>query len=173
MKISNERELQSIAINHSANTDYKDFIKIYRQYTKEPFSITSKYRITSKWSSNIQKKSFNTLIKMTAPDQLKILADKIKANQTQYDLNREAAKISALSSKNLKKYEYLTGEDLWYRPSRLEKAKFEYSLLGMVFTTNTKSKTNKDKVYNKNKQCKYLVFDSQHSFVKFKDINEF
>ena len=49
---------------------------------------------------------------MTAPDQLKILADKIKANQTQYDLNREAAKISALSSKNLKKYEYLTGEDL-------------------------------------------------------------
>ena len=49
---------------------------------------------------------------MTAPDQLKILADKIKANQTQYDLNREAAKISALSSKNLKKHEYLTGEDL-------------------------------------------------------------
>ena len=110
---------------------------------------------------------------MTAPDQLKILADKIKANQTQYDLNREAAKISALSSKNLKKHEYLTGEDLGYRPSRLEKAKFEYSLLGMVFTTNTKSKTNKNKVYNKNKQCKYLVFHSQHSFVKFKDVNEF
>ena len=33
MKISNKSELQSIAINHSANTDYKDFIKIYREYT--------------------------------------------------------------------------------------------------------------------------------------------
>ena len=33
MKISNKSELQSIAINNSANTDYKDFIKIYREYT--------------------------------------------------------------------------------------------------------------------------------------------
>ena len=44
---------------------------------------------------------------------LKILDDKIKANQAQYHLRREAAKISALSSKDLlEKYEYLTGEDL-------------------------------------------------------------
>ena len=37
MKINNRRELQSIAINHSADIDYKDFIKIYREYTKEPY----------------------------------------------------------------------------------------------------------------------------------------
>ena len=44
---------------------------------------------------------------MTLTDELKILDDKIKANQAQYDLGREAAKISALSSKDLlKKYEY-------------------------------------------------------------------
>ena len=50
---------------------------------------------------------------MTLTDELKILDDKIKANQAQYDLSREAAKISALSSKDLlEKYEYLTGEDL-------------------------------------------------------------
>ena len=49
---------------------------------------------------------------MTLTDELKILNDKIKANQAQYDLDREAAKISALSSKELDKYEYLTGEDL-------------------------------------------------------------
>ena len=48
---------------------------------------------------------------MTVTDQLKMFNDKIKANQTQYDLSREAAKTSALSSKNLDKYEYLTGED--------------------------------------------------------------
>ena len=49
---------------------------------------------------------------MTLTDGLKILDDKINANQTQYDLGREAAKISALSSKDLlEKYRYLTGED--------------------------------------------------------------
>ena len=69
---------------------------------------------------------------MTLTDELKILDDKIKANQAQYDLGREAAKISALSSKDLlEKYEYLTGEDLGHRPSLLEKTKFEYSPLGM------------------------------------------
>ena len=47
-------------------------------------------------------------------------------------MGREAAKISALSSKDLlEKYEYLTGEDLGHRPSVLEKTKFEYSPLGM------------------------------------------
>ena len=59
---------------------------------------------------------------MTLTDELKILDDKIKANQAQYDLGREAAKISALSSKHLlEKYKYLTGEDLGHRPSVLEK----------------------------------------------------
>ena len=59
---------------------------------------------------------------MTLTDDLKILDNKIKANQAQYDLGREAAKMSALSSKYLlEKYEYLTGEDLRHRPSVLEK----------------------------------------------------
>ena len=39
MKINNKRELQNIAINHSADIDYKDFIKIYRECTKEPYSF--------------------------------------------------------------------------------------------------------------------------------------
>ena len=50
---------------------------------------------------------------MTLTDELKILDKKIKVNQAQYDLDREAAKISALSSKDLlEKYNYLNGEDL-------------------------------------------------------------
>ena len=49
---------------------------------------------------------------MTVTDQIKILDDKIKSNQAQYDLGREAAQTSALSSKDLlEKYEYLTGKD--------------------------------------------------------------
>ena len=39
MKISNKRELQNIAINHSSDIDYDDFIKIYRECTKEPYSF--------------------------------------------------------------------------------------------------------------------------------------
>ena len=39
MKINNKRELQNIAINHSAYTDYQDFIKIYRGCTKEPYNF--------------------------------------------------------------------------------------------------------------------------------------
>ena len=39
MKINHKRELQNIAINHSADIDYKDFMKIYRECTKEPYSF--------------------------------------------------------------------------------------------------------------------------------------
>ena len=50
---------------------------------------------------------------MTLTDKPKIIDDQITANQAQFDLSREAAKISALLSKDLsEKYEYLTGEDL-------------------------------------------------------------
>ena len=54
-------------------------------------------------------------------------------NEAQYDLDRKAAKISALSSNNLEKYEYLTGEDLDLKPSTIEQGKFEYSPLGKIF----------------------------------------
>ena len=71
-------------------------------------------------------------------DELKILDEKIKANQAQYDLDREAAKISALSSKKLDKYEYLSGEDLGHKPGVVERAKFEYSPLGMTLSKGLK-----------------------------------
>ena len=85
---------------------------------------------------------------MTLTDELKIPNDKIKASQAQYDLGREAAKISALSSKDLQeKYKYLTGEDLGRRPSVLEKTKFEYSPLGVSFSKSFK-KDNVKKIAN-------------------------
>ena len=67
---------------------------------------------------------------MTLTDELKILANEIKANQVQYDLDREAAKVSTLPSKELDKYEYLTGEDVRYKSELVENIKFEYSQLG-------------------------------------------
>ena len=70
---------------------------------------------------------------MTVTDQIKILNRKIMQNEAKYDLDRKAAKISALFSNNLDKYEYLTGEDLGLKPSTVEQAKFEYSPLGKSF----------------------------------------
>ena len=70
---------------------------------------------------------------MTLTNKIKILDEKIKTIQAQYSLDRKAAKISALSFKELDKHEYLTGEDLGYKPKVLEKVKFKYSSLGEVF----------------------------------------
>ena len=58
---------------------------------------------------------------MTITDQIKTLNRKIMQNEAQYDLDRKAAKISALPSNNLDKYEYLTDEDLGLKPSTMGK----------------------------------------------------
>ena len=64
-------------------------------------------------------------------------------NEAQYDLHRNAAKISGLSSNNLDKYEYLTGEDLGLSPSTVEQAKFECSPLGKIFNNKGLDKDDK------------------------------
>ena len=71
---------------------------------------------------------------MIRKDQVKILDDKIEANNAQYNLDRINAEISTYSSGDLPKYEYLTKKDLGYKPAAFEQPKFEYSPLGKVFT---------------------------------------
>ena len=71
---------------------------------------------------------------MTITDHLKILDRKIMRNEAQYHLDRKAAKISALSSNNSDKYEYLSGEDLGLKPSTIEQARFKHSSLGKIFS---------------------------------------
>ena len=80
---------------------------------------------------------------MTITDQIEILNRNIMQTEAQSDLNRKAAKISALSSNNLDKYEYLTGEDLGLKPSTFEQCKFEYSPLGKVFTKGLEKEEDK------------------------------
>ena len=69
------------------------------------------------------------------------IEDQIKNEKLQYDINREAAKISVLSSCKIDKYEYLTGEEIL--PSNqqqiIEQAKFTYSPLGKAFEKQTKT----------------------------------
>ena len=137
---------------------------------------------------------------MTVTDQIKILNRKIKQNEAQYDLDRKAAKISALSSNNLDKYEYLTGEDLDIKPSTIEQAKFEYSPLGKIFNTGLSEydkkkeglfkrlesiKDKNDELLNRfnttnkinqtpkiNNQNKILIYSTQLSFAKFRKIDD-
>ena len=88
---------------------------------------------------------------MILTEQVKILNDKIKANKAQYDLDREAAKISALSSGELEKYEYLTGEDLGYEPDVIQKSKLEYSPLGNIFNKGLDESDKKEELLKRQK----------------------
>ena len=67
--------------------------------------------------------------------------DQIKDEKLEYDINREAAKISALSSDKIHKYEYLTGEDILpsNQQQMIEQAKFTYFPLGKAFKKQIKT----------------------------------
>ena len=69
------------------------------------------------------------------------IEDQIRDEKLQYDINREAAKISALSSGKIDKYEYLTGEEMLpsNQQQMIEQAKFTYSPLGKAFEKQTKT----------------------------------
>ena len=78
--------------------------------------------------------------------------ERVKANQAQYNLDRKAAKISAMSSGELEKYEYLSGEYLGYKPGVVEQAKFEYSPLDKIFIKGLEQK-DKKRTLEKTKKC--------------------
>ena len=72
---------------------------------------------------------------MTRKEQNKILDDKIESNVNQYKVDRLNAEISAFSSGDLNKYEFLKRIDLNYKLNALDKARFEFSPLGKTFST--------------------------------------
>ena len=89
---------------------------------------------------------------MTRKEQVKILDDKIKVNNAQYNLDRMNAEILAYSSSELPKYEYLTKKDLNYKPDAFEQAKFEYSPLGKVFADGLDKSDRNKKIIKKIKK---------------------
>ena len=105
---------------------------------------------------------------MTVTDQIKILDRKIVQNKAHYDLDRKTAKISALSSNNLDKYEYLTGEDLGLKPSTVEQAKFEYSPLGKNFNKGLDKDDQKEGLLKRLKN----IEDKNEELPKVKTKNE-
>ena len=87
------------------------------------------------------------------------IEDQLKDEKLQYDINREAAKTSALSSGKIDKYEYLTGEQIL--PSNqqqiIQQAKFNYSPLGKAFEKQTKTIEDQGKKQVKAIQDKQIV----------------
>ena len=80
-KLNNKRELKNIAINHSADIDYIDFVKIYRDCRKEPYNFLT--IDTTQPVDKRFKKNFNDLLMifyMTINEQIKILDNKIRSN---------------------------------------------------------------------------------------------
>ena len=97
---------------------------------------------------------------MKITDQIKILNKKVLQDEAQYNLDRKATKISALSSNNLDKYEYLTGEDLCLKPSTVEQARFEYSPLGEIFNKGLNEDDKKEGLFKRLKNKKIKIKSS-------------
>ena len=72
---------------------------------------------------------------MIRNEQNKILDAKIGSNINQYKVDRMNAEISAFSSSDLSKYEFLTRKDLKYKPNALDEARLQFSPLGQTFST--------------------------------------
>ena len=106
---------------------------------------------------------------MTRKEQNKILNDRIEANNAQYNLDRMNAEISAYSSGNLSKYEYLTNKDLGYTPDAFEKAKFEYLSLGKVFTDGLNKTDKKEGLL---KRSKNIESKSNNQLLALQNINK-
>ena len=137
MKITNKRELQKIAFNHSSDNDFQDFMNLYKKYTAEPNSfLVIDTTLASDNSSCFIKNLLERIQKL-----IMTIDNKIKDEKLQYDISRETAKTSALSSGKIDKYEYLTGEEILPSGQRtiIEQSKFTYSPLGKAFEKQIKT----------------------------------
>ena len=114
---------------------------------------------------------------MTITDQIKILNRKIIQNEAQYDLDGKAAKISALSSNNFDKYEYLPDEDLGLKPSTIEQVKFEYSPLGKIFNKELDKDDQKEGSFKRLKNIenaqKNLIRDDDNESIYYTPRSQF
>ena len=105
--------------------------------------------------------------------------DKIRDEKLQYNINREAAKISDLSSGKIDKYEFLTGEEILPPDQRrvIEQAKFIYSPLGKAFEKQTKTieeqgKNKIDGIANQSKRLAALTNKDDNHEDNYKEIFE-
>ena len=102
MKINNKRELQNIAINHSADIDYQDFIKIYRECTKEPYNFLT---IDTKLPANHPSRFRKNLFDSYKNDNNKMIIIKVFTTHLHQNL---MIKMINIKKTNLQQYKHKT-----------------------------------------------------------------
>ena len=137
MKIPNKRELQEVTSHHLSDIDFNDFMNLYKNCTAKPHSFLVN---DTTLASDNSLRFRNNLLERT--QQLIMTIDyKIKDEKLQYNINREAAKISTLLLGKIDKYEYLARKEIFPSDQSriIEQAKFAYSLLDKVFGKQIKT----------------------------------
>ena len=106
MKTPNKRKLQQIASNHTSGTEFRSFGEL-KSYAKKPFSFLVNDTNLSSYSPLRFRKN---LFKKTVSEKIARIDSKIKRKQSsiQFNLVRQTAKFSDLSSENVSKYEFIT-----------------------------------------------------------------
>ena len=108
IKVPNKRELQQIAFNHSSDIEFKYLMNLYKKYTAKPYSfLVIDAILASDNTLCFRKHVLERILKLIVT-----IDNKIRDEKLQYGINREEAKISALSSRKFDKYEYHTGKEI-------------------------------------------------------------
>ena len=106
--ILNFKQTQQIPFNYSSNIDYEDFMNLYKKCTAKPYSfLVIDTTLASDNPLRFRKNLLQRIWKL-----IMTIDDAVRDEKLQHDINREAAKISALLSGKIDKYEYLTGEEI-------------------------------------------------------------
>ena len=147
-------------------------------------------------SSDNTLRVWKNLLSMSISEKIETVNNKIEQNKAQYNLDRQTAKVSALSSGNICKYEFLTEKHVLREKDLLERAaalkRFEYSPLGKELKKQTSVEEQQyqsfDKVFNHDENEKpvkikkerllitdksSLVYDSKYSFSKYRNVGKY
>ena len=109
LKIPNKGELEQIAFNHSSDIDFHDFMNLYKKCIAKPYSfLLNDTTLASDNPSRFRKNNLLERVKKIIDHGKKKMTinGKTRDQKLQYDINRKAAKISALSSGKINKYEF-------------------------------------------------------------------
>ena len=107
-KVPNKQELQLIGFNNLSDTVYEDFMNLYKKLSVKPYSfLLTDTTLASDnplcFKKNLLERIYKLIMKTN---------DKSRGEKLQQNINKEAVKISAFSSRKIDKYEYLTGEEI-------------------------------------------------------------
>ena len=133
MKILNKQEFQQIAFNHSSDIGFEDFINLCKSCKSFLVIDTT---LASDHHLHFRRSFIERILKLVMT-----IHDKIRDEKLQCSINREASKLSAISSGKTSKYEYSTNKDILPSDQSMiiKKAKFTYSPLGKAFEKQIKT----------------------------------